>query len=262
MAENSFHMRQVLRLIEASRDDMPDAMARIANFIIKDPEVAVRASMSELALLSGSGEASIARFCRRLGFSGFPDFKISLASDIAYRNGAEPRETDLGTRITDAVRTTLDETSDADLCDVAEKLIAARHIDIFGSGVSGMVAQLFAYRFSRIGLVARDVQDPIVAEEIIGAADERSVYMTISETGLTGPVKRLLRDAGERGAYRVAISGRRIADLSQLCEKVLIATPLSPLPERGEIGPAISKLILCELLAERVKLRPHDRFVS
>ncbi|AJE47837.1 MurR/RpiR family transcriptional regulator [Celeribacter indicus] len=253
ISEKTGMIRDALRLIEASRDDLPDALARIADFILREPEVAVRASMSDLAVLSGSGEASIARFCRKLGFDGFPAFKIALASDIAYRNGAQPRETDLGTRISDAVRATVDGIPEADLREIADRLRAARHIDIFGSGVSGIVAQLYAYRFSRIGLVARGLQDPVVAEEIAGALDAHSVYMTISETGLTARTERMLSIAGERGAYRVAVSGRRIADLGRLCEKILIATPLSPLPERGELGPVVAKLVLCELLAERVR---------
>ncbi|ALG89982.1 MULTISPECIES: MurR/RpiR family transcriptional regulator [Actibacterium] len=255
MSDKPILMRHVLGVIEASRDDMPDALARIADFIVREPEVAVRASMSDLAVLSGSGEASIARFCRKLGYDGFSAFKISLASDIAYRSGAEPRETDFGTRITDAVRATVDGNPAADLREVADRLISARHIDIFGAGVSGMVAQLYAYRLSRIGLVARSLQDPVVAEEIVGALDESSVYMTISETGLTAQTEHMLSAAGEQGAYRVAISGRRIADLNRLCEKMLIATPLSPLPERGEIGPTVAKVVLCELLAEQIKRR-------
>lgn len=256
MPDKTLLMRHVLRAIEASRYDMPGALARIADFVMKEPEVAVRASMSELAILSGSGEASIARFCRKLGFDGFSAFKMSLASDIAYRVSAEPRENDLGTRVIDAVRATVDGTPEADLREVADRLTAARHVDIFGAGVSGMVAQLFAYRFSRIGLVARSFQDPIVADEVIGALDERSVYMTISETGLTAQTERMLSAAGERAAYRVAISGRRIDDLDRLCEKMLIASALSPLPERGEISPVVAKVVLCELLVEQVR---HQR---
>lgn len=244
----------VQRRIEEGRDDLPGALARIADFVLQEPEVAVRASMSDLAELTGSGEASIMRFCRRLGFEGFRSFKISLASDIAYRSGAEPRQADLGTRISEAVRATLDGTRAEDLREVAERLVAARHIDIFGAGVTGSVAQLYAYRFSRLGLVARALQDPVVAEEITGALEKSSVYITISETGLTEQTERLLTAAGARGAYRVAISGRQIADLNRLCDKLLIATPLSPPPERGELGPAVAKLVLCEMLADQVKL--------
>jgi len=245
--------RDVLRGIEASRGDLPDALARIADVILSEPEVAVRASMSELAELTGSGEASIVRFCRRLGFDGYSAFKLSLASDIAYRHSAEPRGTDLAGRIADAIRATVDGTAATDLAEVARRMVEARHVDVFGAGVSGIVAQMFAYRFSRIGLIARGFSDSFIAEEVMGSLDRRSVFMTISETGLTAQNGQLLIAAGERDAYRVAISGRRIADLSKLCEKVLIATPLSPLPERGELGPSVAKIVLCELLSDQVQ---------
>ncbi|MGI3169061.1 MurR/RpiR family transcriptional regulator [Pseudooceanicola sp. C21-150M6] len=248
--------RDVLRLIESSRSDLPDALARIADFILKEPEATVRASMSALAELSGSGEASIARFCRRLGFDGYHEFKLSLASDIAYRSGAEARVTDLGSRISGAVRATIDGTDPDEISMVADRLRSTRTIDIFGAGVSGMVAQLFAYRFSRLGLAARGIQDPVIAEEIIHGAGPETVYMTISETGLTSQTERLLGLAGARGAYRIAVSGRQIADLRPLCETLLIATPLSPLPERGEIAPSIAKVVLCELIAEQIRAQP------
>lgn len=258
MTEQAPLTPHVLRVIEASRDDLPEAMARIADFILKEPETAVRASMSSLAELSGSGDASIVRFCRRLGFDGFHAFKLSLASDIAYRSSADPRGADLVTRVSDAARATVDGTDPQELGEVARRLAEARTIDIFGAGVSGMVAQLYAYRFSRIGLVARALTDPVIAEEVIDGVDARSVYMTISETGLTPQTEKLLRLSGTRGAYRVAISGRRIADLRHLCETLLIATPLSPLPERGEITPTVAKVVLCELLAEEVKALRSD----
>lgn len=254
MSDDRYLTRDVLHWIGTCRSDLPDALGRIADFVQAQPEATVRASMAELATMSGSGEASIVRFCRKLGFESYSEFKISLASDIAYRNSAEPRETDIGTRITDAVRATVDGTSEADLREVAQRLVAARHIDIFGAGVSGMVAQLFAYRFSRVGLIARAHQDAFVAEEVVEGLDESSVYMTISETGLTSLTERMLRASGAQGAYRIAVSGRRIADLNLICEKMLIATPLAPLPERGEIAPTVAKVVLCELLAEEVKM--------
>ncbi|WP_165937696.1 MurR/RpiR family transcriptional regulator [Antarcticimicrobium sediminis] len=243
----------VLTGIEASRGDLPEALARIADFILREPEVAVRASMAELADLSGSGEASIVRFYRRLGFDSFPDLKIALASDIAYRGHVDPRSHDLGTRIAEAVRAVIDAPQRDELRQVAERMVAARHVDIFGSGLSGMIAGMFAYRLSWLGLVARSFQDPVETVEVAGALDTRSVFVTISETGLTAHTRHMLTLAGERGAYRVAVSGRRIAELNKLCDMVLIAPPLSPLPERGELSPAVAKIVLCELIADEIE---------
>ncbi len=247
--------RGVLAEIQAAMREMPDALSRVGGYIVGQPESAIRASMAELALQCGSGEASIVRFCRQMGFAGFRDLKIALASDIAYQQSYQTRgSSDLADRMITALRSTSDTISEADLRRVGERLAAARHIDVFGSGVSGMVAELYAYRLSRLGLVARAFQDPVIVEEVVGGRGGDSVAIAISETGLTVPAERFLSQARAAGAFTVAVSGRQFGALDELCDAVFVATPVSPLPQRGEMSPVAAKLFICDLLAQEVML--------
>lgn len=248
-------VRGVLAEIQAAMREMPDALSRIGGYIVGQPEAAIRASMAELALQCGSGEASIVRFCRQMGFASFRDLKIALASDIAYQRSDQTRgSSDLADRMIAALRSTADTVSEADLKRVGGRLAAARHIDVFGSGVSGIVAELYAYRFSRLGLVARAFQDPVVVEEVAGARGGGSVAIAISETGLTLPAERFMAQARSAGAFTAAVSGRRFDALDDLCDVVLIATPVSPPPQRGEMSPVAAKLFICDLLAQEIAL--------
>ncbi|MEZ5862273.1 MAG: MurR/RpiR family transcriptional regulator [Geminicoccaceae bacterium] len=245
--------KDVLVAVEAALADLPGALARVGTYVLAEPDETVGASMAELAARSGCGEASIVRFCRHLGFDGFREFRIALASDIAYAKGARVHDaTALPDRIVKALYSTSSGLSDELLLEVARRLVAARHIDVFGSGISGYVAEIFAYRFSRLGLVARTFRDPVVAEEVSDAIGADSVFVAISETGLTAHTLDFLSIARDRGAYTVAVSGRRLSPISELCDAVLLTTRLSPLPERGETSPAIAKIYVCELLAQRI----------
>lgn len=240
--------------IEATIGTCPKALSRIATYISREPERTARATMAELAELCGTGEASIVRFCRFLGYSGFRDFKIALASDIAYKHLAQPQGVpEAVSRINTAVSATSAELSNAEITRVARELVEANYINLFGSGVSGIVAELLAYRFSRLGLVARAFRDEVAAAEVAHMPQGRSVCMVISETGLTRHNEGLLRLARETGAYTVAVSGRRLPQLEVLCDTILLATPLSPPPERGETSAAIAKILICELLAQEIK---------
>ncbi|MCA1297346.1 MurR/RpiR family transcriptional regulator [Stappia indica] len=251
--KNGFGQGTIAR-IEATIDTCPKALSRIASYITREPERSARASMAELAELCGSGEASIVRFCRFLGYKGFRDFKIALASDIAYQQRAQPHAVpEAVARVNAAVLATSAALSNDEITQVARMLIAARCINLFGSGVSGIVAELFAYRFSRLGLVARAFQDGVAAAEVANKPGGRSVFMVISETGLTRHNEGLLRLARKSGAHTIAVSGRRMPQLGALCDTILLATPLSPLPERGETSPAIAKIFICELLAQEIK---------
>ncbi|MCS0463440.1 MurR/RpiR family transcriptional regulator [Rhizobium favelukesii] len=49
----------------------PSGQSRIAHFVAQNPEHLADLSVSELARATNSGDASIVRFCRTLGFSGF-----------------------------------------------------------------------------------------------------------------------------------------------------------------------------------------------
>lgn len=49
---------------------------KIADFIMTDPDIS-NLSLSDLALQLQVGEASILRFCRKLKFYGFQDFKFT-----------------------------------------------------------------------------------------------------------------------------------------------------------------------------------------
>lgn len=61
----------------------------IANFVINNPEVVVNNTITYMANETGTSETSINRFCKKIGFKGFNDFKIALAQDNFYRNMRE-----------------------------------------------------------------------------------------------------------------------------------------------------------------------------
>ncbi len=64
--------------------DLPPVQQQIASFIIEHPQDVVRMSISHLAMQTGAkSEASIVKFYRSLGFSGYHDFKVTLATQIA-----------------------------------------------------------------------------------------------------------------------------------------------------------------------------------
>lgn len=268
--ENSRHptqgslKRTTLAAIHAKISAMPAAQERVAQIFVERPEEAIRLSVADLAHEAKSGEASVIRFCRTMGFDSLRDLRVALAADIVYRDTNVPhRPVDQVDRLCSALQATAQSVDADTLRRVALAMKAAPHIDIFGSGISGMGAHLFAYRFSRIGLVARAWNDDIVAEEILASRKRGSVAMIVSETGLTLRTTRFLEHSRESGAFTVAICGQGTEALAPLCDAILTVTPLNPLPERGEMAPLIGKLFLCDRLASELialeQSKPRNR---
>jgi RpiR family transcriptional regulator, carbohydrate utilization regulator len=54
----------------------------VADVTLARPELAIYASVNEVAAAAGVSEATVMRLCRLLGFRGFQDFKIALAREL------------------------------------------------------------------------------------------------------------------------------------------------------------------------------------
>jgi len=58
------------------------ALQKVACLILSQPEMAIYASVNEVAAAARVSEATVMRFWRILGYKGFQDFKISLAREL------------------------------------------------------------------------------------------------------------------------------------------------------------------------------------
>ena len=65
-----------------------DAEARIAAYALAHADEVIHASIADMAAATYSSNATIVRLCRKLGVSGFREFKIELASDLEKRRVA------------------------------------------------------------------------------------------------------------------------------------------------------------------------------
>ena len=80
-----------LILMRSRLETLSRAEQRVARCILDEPSEAIRFSITELAERATVGEATVSRFCRRLGLSGFLDLKISIASELASTPSVQDR---------------------------------------------------------------------------------------------------------------------------------------------------------------------------
>ncbi|RWD23174.1 MAG: hypothetical protein E5Y88_21455 [Mesorhizobium sp.] len=61
----------------------PSSQSRIAHFVAQNPELIGDLSISKLASQTNGGEASVLRFWRTLGLSGFREFRVELPGRLS-----------------------------------------------------------------------------------------------------------------------------------------------------------------------------------
>ncbi len=213
----------ITQRISLRRPAMPRAMAKIADVISAHPTAPVELTITELADQAGTSAATVTRFCRAIGFEGYTQFRVGVAAESGRGDAGTTWRTDIAEDIgqddpADRVLLTLlglhtrsmeVTTSLLDLDDVqlvAGAIAEARHVDIYGVGGSGVIADEFRGRLYRIGVNAHswsDVHDGLTSAVL---QDASSVAVGISNTGRTEETIEMLSHARAAGALTVAIT--------------------------------------------------------
>ncbi len=166
----------IAQRISLRRPAMPQAIAKIADVITAHPTAPVELTITELADRAGTSAATVTRFCRAVGFDGYTQFRVGVAAESGRGDAGTTWRTDIADDIgqddpADRVLLTLlglhtrsmeTTTSLLDLDDVqlvARAIAESRHVDIYGVGGSGVIADEFRGRLYRIGVNAHSWSD-------------------------------------------------------------------------------------------------------
>jgi len=252
-----------LAFMERNLDSFPPALARAAKYLLENPEKVVQFTLRELSGFSRAGEASIVRLSHIAGAPGFSQLKIAVARELALRNAGRPREgghdalqelaADLAASITDTGAAVDARALDA----VAQALQGSSRIDLFGSGVSGIIAELFSYRLLRAGVNAHCIRDAVLAHEVANGLGPDSAAIAISESGATTETVAFLEVARKAGAFTVAVTCQERSALAAHADAVLLMARLQRPAYGGTITPVPRAVFLAEALAGR--LAPPQR---
>lgn len=252
--ENRTKERQTILLrLQEEIDQLPNALARIAKYILENPEKILRQSVAELGEFAGSGEASILRLCRQIGFTGFRDFKLALAAEVGRpplavigSSASDPAIDQLQQTLVQNIAVAHSHVDPLSLSKIADALATSRRIDIYGAGMSGLVGEMLAYRLLRAGMTAVAFRNSHMAHEAANGLGEGCVALALSISGLTVETVQFLKGARAAGATTVAITNRAQSPLSKVAHYSLQASGLHDNPIGGTLTPVAGKIFVIE----------------
>ncbi|SDM90492.1 transcriptional regulator, RpiR family [Streptomyces wuyuanensis] len=253
---------------------MTRSMQRVAEAVAGDPAGCAALTVTGLAELTGTSEATVVRTARLLGYPGYRDLRLALAGLAAQQqSGRAPAVTadiavddpiaDVVAKLAyDEQQTLADTAAGLDTVQLGAAVTAlagARRIDIYGVGASGLVAQDLAQKLLRIGLVAHAHSDPHLA--VTNAVQLRSgdAAVAISHSGSTGDIIEPLRVAFDHGATTVAITGRPDGPVSQYADHVLTTSTARETDLRpAAMSSRTSQLLVVDCLFIGVMQRTYE----
>jgi RpiR family carbohydrate utilization transcriptional regulator len=258
--------------ITQALDSLPAAEQRVARTVLADPRGVMALPVAEVARLAEVSSPTVLRFCRSMGFEGWPDFKLKLAGSLGQgvpfvHQSVSPQDSgnELVAKITDNsvrvlqqyARVAASRPIEAAIKALARTVRQGRRIEFHGMGNSGIVALDAQHKFFRMGCHATALADGHM--QIIGAtllqADD--CLVVISNAGRSRDLLDAVELAHKQGATTIAItaSGSPLASLA----KVHLAADHPESYE--EFSPMVSRLlhlVIVDILATGVALRLGD----
>ncbi len=214
-------------------NELNENQRKVADYFLRIGIDELNSSIEKAARTVGTSVASISRFCRRLDYENFQQFKIALSQDLKYKADEilpifqESDDEDLTIRrafargITNLQDT--EKTVDFTLLKKAAKLISGSEmLYFFGLGGSGGIGKLGSLLFSHTGFRAEVVTDPYEMLVRAGHMKKEDLLIAVSHTGNTKAVVEAAAFARGRKIKVIAITNYKNAQLAAAADIVLL----------------------------------------
>ena len=176
-------------------------------------------SSVELAKVVGVSQSSVVKFSQKLGYKGFPAFKLAVI-DALNDETSEPKlhgkitlsdsleqiaEKLLSSKL--AVLTETKNLNEALAIEQAVSLLkSAKRILICGLGGSALVAKDFSYKLQKLGMPAIAEPDGHAQLAYVSTFAKGDLVIAISESGVTREIAEVVKQAKKNDSYVISVT--------------------------------------------------------
>ncbi|MBO6047326.1 MAG: MurR/RpiR family transcriptional regulator [Erysipelotrichaceae bacterium] len=203
--------------ISMQYDQFLESEKKIARYILNNPQAIADMTISQLAQNSGVSDASVSRFCKKIGTKGFHQLKIGLAMELVDTFGEEVSNDisldNIGQSLQNILANKIEELKetvnmiDPKLLDtILMDISRARCVQLIAVGNTIPVAIDGAFKFNELGIpsVAGTIWETQLAyTHTLGRND---VLIAISNSGESTKVYEAVKIAKANGARTLGIT--------------------------------------------------------
>lgn len=225
--------------IFAAAGDLTRQQRAISEYVLDHMQEIPFLSVPELAERTGASEATVVRFCQRLGYSGYADLKMAMVEalrDEMAASASAPSTGDVAAIQRDSllavakleqqnIQRTLDSVDRKVFRQVAAALFRADHVYTFGLGISAYLADFACYLFTEHGLRATRLATRYTSpREQLVVLRPSDLVVVFSFPPYSKQTLEVLEESRERGIPTVAVTDRETAPAASLARDALIVS--------------------------------------
>lgn len=259
--------------IRSVYNSLTKAEKKVADYVLANSREVIYLSITELSEKCNTGETTIVRFCRRIGLSGFQEFKLNLAKDviepetsihenISFEDPIKLQVQKITNDNTQAVANTTKLLSLDEVEKAVEAIVNAKKIDFYGVGASGYTALDAKYKFMRLGLNVDANLDTHIQAISASNLSKEDVAVAISFSGSTKDTVTTYQIAKRSGAKAICITNFARSPITKVADIVLLTSAKETPLRSGALTSKIAQLHVLDILYTAVAIRLRDKAVQ
>lgn len=236
---------------------------KLADYIFDHASDTQYLSISALAENSGVSEATITRFCRTLGLSGYNDFKLALAKTDRVTDLGDPSDSPQTITSEDSLETmvhkihssnvvslneTLELLDEKTLSRAVDILSAAHRVYCFGHGGSMVMAMEAWARFSTATSRFIHIADSHMQAMAAALATPEDAILFFSYSGSTKDMEEVMQIAQQRKIPVVLITHFPKSRAAEFADVILLCGYNESPLQSGSIAAKVGQLFLIDCL--------------
>lgn len=213
---------------------LSEVATKIADTISQNPQKIIHCTISQVADLCAVSEASIVRFSKALGYDGFSEMKIYMASEMMPVNDgilADFDETDnaallikkVFSRQKQALQNTMRNLNVGFFERAVDSIVHARRVELYATGNTRNIILDANYHLLCIGIPGFVPQDTATALMQSAMLMPHDVAIGVSISGSSKGTVTALENAKAAGATTICITGHSKAPITRAADICLIA---------------------------------------
>lgn len=205
--------------IKALRQSLSSSEAKLADFTLNSANEIRNLSSNELAIAVGVSQSSVVKFSQKLGYKGFPAFKLAVI-DALNGEPFEPKPQgkitrsdtieQLSEKLISNQHAVLNETKDLNETAAFERAVAlikgSKRILICGEDDSGLIAKGFSHKLQQLGMPAIAELNHAVLLPYVKTFDNNDLIIAITESGCTPNIVNVINHAKQNNCNVISLT--------------------------------------------------------
>lgn len=241
--------QSIIPLIESIYHTFTPLEKTIADFFIHNTKK-IDFSAKNISKLLFVSEASLSRFSKKCGFSGYREFLFQYRQNFVP--GSQTIHSDFAKQVLNTYQELLNKScaliKPTQLVNISQTLATKKRVYVYGIGSSGIAANELKMRFMRVGVNIEAITDSHIMKMNSVILDADCFVIGISVSGTTKEVLNSLKAAKKRGAKTLLMTSHKNKNFATFCDEILLFAVKEHLENGKAISPQFPILVMSDIL--------------